>query len=214
MHPDASVIAMPMTTMIEFFIMMLKLFSMQTQLSACCGSQSCAPRQPCQASVLALPILHWQLSVRKNTVNLMKLVSMLLSCLLLTLTGCSTTPVAQNPPVKPATPPKPAKDTPETVIVTYRVQSGQEAAFPALLARAWGIYRTEHLVASQPHIIVKELEANGNTRFVEIFTWVNHAAPEQAPASVRSIWSQEMLACEPRDGHQGLEGGEVELIKP
>ncbi len=144
----------------------------------------------------------------------MKMVTLLLAGLLLALPGCSTTPVTQNSPVKPAKPPKPAKDTPETVIVTYRVQLGQEAGFPALLARAWGIYRQEHLVESQPHVIVKELEADGNIRFVEIFTWVNHTAPEQASASVRSIWSQEMVACEPRDGHQGLEGGEVELIKP
>jgi hypothetical protein len=85
---------------------------------------------------------------------------------------------------------------------------------PALLARAWGIYRQENLVRSEPHVIIRAHESNGKTRFVEIFTWVSHAAPEHAPASVPAIWKQEMLLCEARDGHLALEGGEVELIAP
>jgi hypothetical protein len=144
----------------------------------------------------------------------MKTAPWLLAGALSALTACSSTPVAPPLTVTPVKRVKPARDTPETVIVTYHVQPGQEAEFPALLARAWGIYRSEHLVASQPHVIVRDLEADGKTRFVEIFTWVNHAAPEHAPAAVQDVWSQEMQACEARAGHPGLEGGEVEIVKP
>ena len=99
-------------------------------------------------------------------------------------------------------------------MVTYHVQAGQEAAFPALLARAWGIYRQEHLVRSEPHVIVRTREADGKTCFIEVFTWVSHAAPIHAPVTVPAIWNEETSVCEARNGHQALEGGEVELVSP
>ena len=67
---------------------------------------------------------------------------------------------------------------------------------------------------SEPHVVVRESEGDGKTRFVEIFTWVDHAAPEHASGAVQTIWGQEMSACESRNGHRGLEGGEVELVIP
>jgi len=105
-------------------------------------------------------------------------------------------------------------DTPETVVVTYHVQPGQEVLFPLLLARAWKIYRHEHLVRSEPHVIVREREDDGKMRYEEIFTWVSHSAPDHAPPDVRAVWNQEMSSCEGRNGHPALEGGEVELVLP
>ena len=97
-------------------------------------------------------------------------------------------------------------------MVTYRVQSGKEAEFQTLLAHAWQTYRTEHLVQVEPHIIVRDTETGGKPRYVEIFTWVSHAAPGHAPDSVKTIWQQEHALCEARDGHSGIEGGEVEIL--
>jgi hypothetical protein len=104
--------------------------------------------------------------------------------------------------------------SPETVLVTYRVKPGSEAQFEQVLAEAWKIYRKEHLVFAHPHIIVRDKEGDDRTGFVELFTWVSHDAPEHAPKSVTAIWDQETSLCESRNGHGGLEGGEVEIIEP
>ena len=98
------------------------------------------------------------------------------------------------------------------MLVTYRVKPGSEAELQAVLSRAWQIYRSEHLVHAEPHIIVRDTEDGGKTRYVELFTWVSHAAPEHAPDSVKAIWKQEHTLCEERNGHSGIEGGEVEFL--
>ncbi|HXI84783.1 MAG TPA: hypothetical protein VNL17_11925 [Verrucomicrobiae bacterium] len=105
-----------------------------------------------------------------------------------------------------------AKSDPETVLVTYHVKPGKEAEFQAVLSRAWQVYRAEHLVFAEPHIIVRDTEEGGKPRFVEILTWVSHAAPEHAPDAVKKFWEQEQSLCEARNGHTGIEGGEVEIV--
>jgi len=117
----------------------------------------------------------------------------------LVLTGCSTTHPGNG-----------AKADSETVLVTYHVQSGKEAKFQAVLSHGWEIYRSEHMVFSKPHIIVRDNEDGDKTRFVEVFTWVK--APDHAPDTVKDIWKQEQSLCEARNGHTGIEGGEVRLI--
>ena len=102
----------------------------------------------------------------------------------------------------------------ETVLVTYHVQSGKEAEFQQLLSRVWKIYRKERLVFAQPHVIVQDKESGDKPRFIEIFTWVSHSAPEHAPDSVKTIWNQMQSECEARDGSGGLVGGEVDLLAP
>jgi hypothetical protein len=133
----------------------------------------------------------------------MKIAHFLFALAAVSLTACSTTNRTHHGS---------AKTAPETVLVTYYVQSGKEAEFQAVLSRAWQIYRTEHLVYAEPHIIVRDTAGGATVRFVEIFTWINHAALEQAPDSVKTIWKQEHLLCETRSGHTGIEGGEVEIL--
>ena len=60
--------------------------------------------------------------------------------------------------------------------------------------------------------ITSPWETGGGLRYVEIFTWATHDQPEHAPAAVKAIWGKMMSFCEPRNGHTGLEGGEVEII--
>ena len=117
----------------------------------------------------------------------------------LALIGCSTTHQARN-----------AKADSETVMVTYHVQPGKEAEFQALLAHAWEVYRGEQLVYAEPHTVVRVSEDGDKARFIEIFTWVK--SPDHAPDSVQAVWKQEQSLCEARNGHRGIEGGEVELV--
>jgi len=133
----------------------------------------------------------------------MKTTHFLFALAAILLTACSTTNHTKQGS---------APAIPETVMVTYRVQFGKEAEFQALLACAWQAYRTERLVQSQPHFIVRVTDAGDKPRYVEIFTWVSHDAPAHAPSSVKTIWQQEHELCEARAGHSGIEGGEVEIL--
>ena len=133
----------------------------------------------------------------------MKITHCLLALGLLALTACSTTSRTQHDSSKVDT---------ETVMVTYHVKPGKVAELQAVLERAWQLYREDHLVFAAPHIVVRDTEAGGQTRLVEIFTWVSHAAPEHAPESVKALWEQEQSLCEARNGRGGIEGGEVEMV--
>ena len=99
-------------------------------------------------------------------------------------------------------------------MVVYHVKVGSEGEFITVLAQAWELYRKEHLVFAEPHVVVRDLESGGQSRITEIFTWVNHDVPNKAPDSVKAIWEKEHSLCESRYGHGGIEGGEVELMLP
>jgi hypothetical protein len=120
----------------------------------------------------------------------------------LALIGCSTTDHSS------------VKGDPETVLVTYHVKPGKEAEFQAVLSRAWEVYRGEHLVFPEPHVVVQDTENGGKPRFVEILTWVSRSIPEHAPESVKTIWQQEESLCEKRGEHYSIEPGEVKLLVP
>jgi antibiotic biosynthesis monooxygenase (ABM) superfamily enzyme len=132
----------------------------------------------------------------------MKITCFLSALAAISLTACSTTNRTHDGS---------AKSDPETVLIIYHVKSGREAEFQAVLSRAWQIYRTKHLVLAGPHLILRDTEGD-KTRFIEIFTWVSHAAPEHAPDAVKTVWEQEQSLCEERSGHGGIEGGEVEIL--
>jgi hypothetical protein len=129
----------------------------------------------------------------------MKIVHLPFIVSFLALAGCSTTHKGGD-----------ARAGSETVLVTYHVRAGKEAEFLGLLSRGWEVYRSEHLVFAEPHVIVRDTEDGDKTRFVEVFTWVT--APDHAPDSVKKVWEQEQSLCEARSGHRGIEGGEVELV--
>ena len=132
----------------------------------------------------------------------MKAAWLLVAALLLGLIGCST-------PSRSS-----AKGDPETVLVTYHVQSGKEAEFEALLSQAWVVYRRGHFVFVEPHIVVRDSEEGSKPRFVEVFTWVSRSIPAHAPDSVKAVWRQEEALCEKRGEHYGIEPVEVELLIP
>ena len=99
------------------------------------------------------------------------------------------------------------------MLVYYHVKPGKDAEFQAVLARAWQIFQSEKMVLPKPHVLVRDTEDGGKPRFVEIFTWVSHDAPDHAPASVKAVWNEEQSLCEKRNGHNGIEGGEVEIVR-
>ena len=128
---------------------------------------------------------------------------------LLLLAGCSSFNGSSRHSSKAE---KPKVDPPETVIVTYHVKPGSEPDLKNILNRAWKIYQKEGMVNSTPHLIFRDKDSWGTARYVEIFTWINHAKPEHAPADVKKIWDEMQGFCEARDGHPGIDGGEIMLV--
>lgn len=105
-------------------------------------------------------------------------------------------------------------DTPETVITVFHAKKGQEKALTDILARAWQAYEHDKVVFDQPNVLVRGTDADGNSNFTEIFTWVSHSAPDHASDAIQAIWKEMNAACESRGGHPGIEFKEVELIVP
>jgi hypothetical protein len=136
----------------------------------------------------------------------MKLAHIAISLSLLSLVNaCSTIHLDQHAG---------GKSTPETVLVTYHVKSGQEDDFQHVLADVWAFYRRERLVFAEPHVIARADDGPGNSRFIELFTWVSHSAPEHVPPTVGKLWDQLQSLCESRDNHSGIDITEVDLVTP
>jgi len=133
----------------------------------------------------------------------MKIKSFVLALVAISLTACSTTKQAQHVRGRP---------DPETVMVTYRVKPGDEAELQSMLGHAWEVYRKEHLVYAEPHIVLLQSEDGEKSSYIEIFTWANRATLEHAPDSIKAIWQQEHTLCEARNGHSGIEGVEVRMV--
>ena len=133
----------------------------------------------------------------------------LISLALLLLTGCSSLHGLSGHSAKTE---KARPDPPETVIVTYHVKPGDEAALQKVLSRAWKLYQKEGMVSPSPHVTFQDDDVDRTTKFVEIFTWTNHSKPEHASPVVNAIWDEMKALCEPRDGHPALDGGEIHLL--
>src|SRR5258708_3561292 len=78
----------------------------------------------------------------------------------------------------------------ETVLITYQVLPGKEQELREVLHRTWDVYRKEHLVFAQPHVIVEAKDTGGKVRFVEMFTWISGEAADHAPETVKKLWEQ------------------------
>jgi len=100
----------------------------------------------------------------------------------------------------------------ETVHVTYHVRVGKEGELARVLARHWPTCRRLGLVLEKPHIIVRGYGEGHRPYFVEILTWKDSDAPDNAPPEVRAIWKDLEALCEKRDDRPGIEIDEVEIV--
>ncbi len=104
-----------------------------------------------------------------------------------------------------------ADSKPETVITTFHVKDGKDAEMSKLIQRAWNTYDKFGMVLPQPNIIAHGIDDAGKLFFIEILSWKNHDAPDNAPAEVQAIWAEMETLCEKRDGHRGIEFHEVHI---
>ena len=93
---------------------------------------------------------------------------------------------------------------PETVMVICHAKAGAESELQRVLTRHWNTVRDLKLVSDMPHMRLRGVE-NGQTYFVEIFTWRDAAIPDHAPPPIQSIWAEMNKLVEGR----GIEIAEV-----
>lgn len=91
-----------------------------------------------------------------------------------------------------------------TVICTYRVASGQEAAFTELLRRHWPTLHSLGVVGDEPAQVLRSVD--GPPTFVEIFQWADQGyVRARTHPDVLAIWEPMEQLCEERDGRPAVE---------
>jgi hypothetical protein len=102
---------------------------------------------------------------------------------------------------------------PETVMVTYHVKAGSEAALANAITRQWAAANQLKLVLENPHTLVRGDE-QGKIYFVEIFTWRDAHIPDAPPAAIQKIWAEMNQLVESRGARPGIDFAAVSVVVP
>jgi hypothetical protein len=105
-----------------------------------------------------------------------------------------------------------ASDEPETVLVTFHAQPGQETALLQVLRDDRATLRRLHLVDEAPFVLARATDPGGAVRYVEIFTWKSAEIPDHAPPEVRANWDRMQKLVQPRGGRPGIDFEQVQLL--
>ena len=108
-----------------------------------------------------------------------------------------------------------AAGPPETVHVTYHVQSGKLDEFLAALGEHYPAGRKLGIVLAEPHLVLAGKEDGGLPVVIEILTWRDADAPDdvaQKYPSVQAIWDRLNALVEKRNGKPAIDIDEMEII--
>ena len=108
-----------------------------------------------------------------------------------------------------------AAGPPETVHVTYHVQSGKLDEFLAVLGEHYPAGRKLGIVLADPHLILAGKEDGGRPVVIEILTWRDADAPDSVAKkypSVQAIWDRLNALVEKRGGKPAIDIDEMEII--
>ena len=108
-----------------------------------------------------------------------------------------------------------ARPRADTVLATYRVRKGREAAFRRLLARHWPVLRRRRLVTADRPLTFEGVDEAGGTFFLEVFTWRGDAAVEAAHGDpeVGRVWEAMGTHLEERAGRPRWEFPHVRPVR-
>jgi hypothetical protein len=104
-----------------------------------------------------------------------------------------------------------ARDEPETVMITYQVKPGQEAALASVIARHWSTARKLDLVHRAPHIVLQGGGANEHY-LVEILTWRDASVPDAAPEEITQMWDEMRKLVESRSGRPAIDISPIAVL--
>lgn len=107
------------------------------------------------------------------------------------------------------------KSGPETVICTYRIKTGREAAFLKLLRRHWPTLRQLGLATGEPSMVFRGADKSKKPFFIEIFAWKSGVAVTTAHQSpeVMAVWEAMGQHTEARLGRPAMEFPHVEPVR-
>lgn len=105
------------------------------------------------------------------------------------------------------------RDTPETVLATFRVKADQVDAFLRLMPKYRAALREKNLVTAEPYLLLQG-EEDGKTIVIEVFSWINHDVPEHVPPEIQTYWTRMNSMVEDRGNHRVIEFPEMNLIQP
>jgi hypothetical protein len=108
-----------------------------------------------------------------------------------------------------------AAGPPETVHVTYHVQSGKLDEFLAALGEHYPAGRKLGIVLAEPHIVLAGKEDREHPVVIEILTWRDADAPDKVTKkypTVRAIWDRLNALVEKRDGKPAIDIVEMEIV--
>jgi hypothetical protein len=103
---------------------------------------------------------------------------------------------------------------PPVAICTYRIKSGKEDEFLALIRRHWPTLRDLELAEDSPSLIFRGSDESGGAVITEILTWRDGNIPNRAhehPA-VMALWEPMGMCCEPRLGRPPMEFPQVSQL--
>ena len=102
----------------------------------------------------------------------------------------------------------------ETVICTYRVQSGKEDAFTELLSRHWPSLNRLGLVTADLPVHYKGFDESNKPFFVEIFCWKDGSSADTAHEipEVMAIWELMGMLTEERGAQPAMEFPHVQPL--
>jgi len=103
---------------------------------------------------------------------------------------------------------------PETVLVTYHVKAGGEAAFAKILDAQWKTMRDLALVGEGPHVLMTRDGDPAHPTFIELFTWKDRDIPDHAPEAVQKLWQEMSRWVEARGVLPPIDITEVRLVRP
>ena len=107
-----------------------------------------------------------------------------------------------------------AAGLPETVHVTYHVQTGKLDEFLGVLRRHYPAGRKLGIVLPEPHVILSGKEDGGKPFAIEILTWRDGDAPDDVSTKypdVQKIWDGLTALVEKRGGKPAIEIEEVKV---
>jgi hypothetical protein len=108
-----------------------------------------------------------------------------------------------------------AAGPPETVHVTYHVQSGKLEEFLSVLSQHHPACRKLGLVLAQPHLILSGKEDGGKPVVIEILTWKDSDAPDSVPGhhpDIKKIWDRLNALVEKRGDKPGIDIDEMDIV--
>ena len=87
---------------------------------------------------------------------------------------------------------------PVDILCRYRVKSGHESEFQALLVKHWKVLHDAGLATDEPARLLRAADKAGNVAYIEQFSWLTDSSAQTAneTPAVMQMWEPMGALCE------------------